>query len=144
MRQTLIHRVRYSDQWTERRFLLLSQPLGTVGDAAALEEMERQHRNQGKAAMIALLHENAAITSGRKEHRVVRQALFGEGACRGFGNAWSELLQSRSRLLAALRDDQAAASATVETRAVQCLRGLLGHAAEIPALGSVSSERVQQ
>ena len=144
MRQTLIHRVRYSDQWTERRFLLLSQPLGTVGDAAALEEMERQHRNQGKAAMIALLHENAAITSGRKEHRVVRQALFGEGACRGFGNAWSEPLQSRSRLLAALRDDQAAASATVETRAVQCLRGLLGHAAEIPALGSVSSERVQQ
>ena len=141
MRQTLIHRVRYSDQWTERRFLLLSQPLGTVGDAAALEEMERQHRNQGKAAMIALLHENAAITSGRKEHRVVRQALFGEGACRGFGNAWSEPLQSRRRLFAALSDatDSDSSSATVETRAVQCLRGLLGHAAEIPALGSIES-----
>ena len=115
-----------SDDDTQRRhFFVLNEPLGVLAPPATLT----CHANQ----LHVLEADGSWVRSSLTKRQVVGEALFGDGAVRGYGNVWTGKLVSRQALVVELEKDDESSATGIEKRKnastrelVSCLRGLLG------------------
>eukprot|EP01047_Picozoa_sp_COSAG01_P041111 COSAG01_NODE_3507_length_5991_cov_3.993268_2_plen_329_part_00 len=130
MRTTLCERVVYAHKGHRRRYAVLGEYLGTRDP---LRDMQVWHQRSANAKCIAMLGADSEFVTHRTRLRVLRETLFGAGSCRSVGNLWVRGLASRAKLLDHLCTPPACAAWRVPL--VRRLRGLLGYAEDMPALG---------
>jgi hypothetical protein len=98
MQKTLTDHVVFHDKWSVRAFHVRMYPLGGDDRMACDALMGGALRCAAAAEHVGVLSADGTFCTTRHSQRIVRNTLFGDNACLGFGNSWSEVLTSRDKL----------------------------------------------